>query len=251
MRRKGEKKKVSRLLFRGFSWPSALAEGRFQAQGGGDHRLPVCGPEGLLPIHTGAQRGEFMIEERLIDPLEPVGGGLDGSGVVQMRESQTRPGPVHRVFDRPRANRIAEHVAEDREEMRVLLNRKTFETALPHMPVTVVVPMVAADMAGHPLRHEWAEGCLGGRLHDEVKMIGHEADAEELDEVGGFRGGEPVETGGIVAVPFSSPCLRSSQEILPLRIILYVYCSQCLTASSDARRSATGFARFHRHRGSS
>lgn len=83
-RRKGD-----RPFFEGFSWPSALAQGGFQAQGGGDHRLPVCGSEGLLAVHAGAQRGEFMIEEQLIDPLEPFGGGLDGSGVAQLRESQT------------------------------------------------------------------------------------------------------------------------------------------------------------------
>jgi hypothetical protein len=44
------------------------------------------------------------------------------------------------VFDQPRADRIAEHVVEDREEMGVLLNRKTFEAALPHMPVAAVMP---------------------------------------------------------------------------------------------------------------
>lgn len=32
-----------------------------------------------------------MVEERLIDPLEPLGRGLGGSGVAQMRESQARP----------------------------------------------------------------------------------------------------------------------------------------------------------------
>jgi hypothetical protein len=104
------------------------------------------------------------------------------------------------VFDQPRADRIAEHIAEDREEMAVLLNRKTFEAALPHMPVTVVVPMVAADMAGHPPLHEWAEGGLGGWLHDEVKMIRHQADAEELDGVCGCRRGEQVKECGVVAL---------------------------------------------------
>ena len=141
-----------------------------------------------------------MIEEGPIDPREPVGRGLDGRRIAQMWESQARPGPVDGVLDQPRADRIAEHVAEDREEMAVVLNWKTFEAALPHMPVTVVVPMVAADVAGHPPLHERAEGSVGGRLHDEVKMIGHEAEAEELDGIFGFRRGEQVETCGVVAV---------------------------------------------------
>ena len=62
-----------RLLFLGFSWSSALAQRGFQAQGGRGHRLPVCCPEGLLPIHAGAEGREFMIEQGLIDPLEPLG----------------------------------------------------------------------------------------------------------------------------------------------------------------------------------
>lgn len=74
-----------------------------------------------------------------------------------MREAQTRPGPVPRVLDQPRADRIAEHVAEDREEMAVLLYRKTFEAALPHMTMAPVLAMVAADAAGHSPLHDRAE----------------------------------------------------------------------------------------------
>ena len=51
---------------------------------------------------------------------------------------QTRSGPVPHVLNQPRANRIAKRVVEDREEMAVLLNRKTFEAALPHMPMAAV-----------------------------------------------------------------------------------------------------------------
>ena len=65
-------RKGDRLLFWGFSWPSALAQRGFQAQRGRGHRLPVCRPERLLPIYAGAQRGEFMVEKRLINPGEPL-----------------------------------------------------------------------------------------------------------------------------------------------------------------------------------
>ena len=40
----------------------------FQAQHGRDHRVPVRRSERLLAVHTGAQDGEFMINERLINP---------------------------------------------------------------------------------------------------------------------------------------------------------------------------------------
>jgi len=116
-RRKGD-----RLLFWRRSRTPAMPQRGFQSQRGRSHRLPVRRSEGLLAVYTGAQSSDFMINERLINPLEPLGRCLDGSGIAQMRESQARPGPVHRVLDQPRADRIAEHVAEDDEQMRVLLN---------------------------------------------------------------------------------------------------------------------------------
>lgn len=79
---------------------------------GGGGRLPVCRPEGLLPIDAGAQHGEFTIEERLIDPLEPLGWWFDGQRVAQMRESKARPGPVHGMLSQAGAARIAKDVAE-------------------------------------------------------------------------------------------------------------------------------------------
>ncbi len=84
--------------------------------------------------------------------------------------------------------------------MAVLLNRKTFEATLPHMSMAPVMAMVAANVAGHPPLHERAEcgGC--GRLHDQVEMIGHQAEAKDSDRVRRFRGGEQVEEGGVVAV---------------------------------------------------
>ena len=84
--------------------------------------------------------------------------------------------------------------------MVVLLNGKTFETPLPHMPMTLVVLMVAADMTGHPPLHEAAQCSGGGRLHNQVKMIRHETEAKHFDRVLGFCRGEQVEEGGVVAL---------------------------------------------------
>ena len=53
-----------------------------------DGCLPVYCPEGLPTVHAVAQRGAFMINEQLIDPLKPLSRRLNGSGVAQMRESQ-------------------------------------------------------------------------------------------------------------------------------------------------------------------
>jgi len=97
-------------------------------------------------------------------------------------------------------HRIAEHVAEDREEMAVLLNRKTFEPALPHMTVAPVVPVVATDMAGHPPLHERAQGRTRPGLHDQMEMIGHQAEAEGLDGILVLRRGEQITECSVIAV---------------------------------------------------
>lgn len=66
--------------------------------------------------------------------------------------------------------------------------------------MTAVVPMIAADMAGHPPLHEGTEGRMGGGLQDQMKMIWHQTETKDLDRMSGFRYGEQVEERGEVAV---------------------------------------------------
>ena len=120
-----------------------------------------------MPIDANAERRKFLIKERLIDPLKPLGWWLDRRRVAQMRESKAWPGPVYGVLDQASANRIAKDIAESGEKMSVLLNRKTFEPALPDMPMAPVMPMVAPDVAGHPPLHEGTQDCISGWLHDQ------------------------------------------------------------------------------------
>ena len=68
------------------------------------------------------------------------------------------------------------------------------------MTMAPVMAMVAADVTRHPPLHERAECGVGGRLHDQVEMIGHEAEAEDFDRVLRFRGGKQVKERGVVAV---------------------------------------------------
>ena len=85
------------------------------------------------------------------------------------------------MLNQSRTDRIAEHIAKSREQMAILLNWKTFEPTLPHMPMTPVMLVVPPDMARHPPLHEWAQSSFGIRLHDQMEMIRHEADAEDFD----------------------------------------------------------------------
>ena len=63
--------------------------------------------------------------------------------------------------------------------MVALLNRKTLEAPLPHMTRAAVVPVISADMTGHPPLHEGTEDIHRGRLHDEIKMIGSRENFED------------------------------------------------------------------------
>jgi hypothetical protein len=54
----------------------------------------------------------------------------------------------------------------------------------------MVAPDVVPDVAGHPPLHEGTQCRIGGWLHDKMKVIRHETDAEELDGVFGFCRGE-------------------------------------------------------------
>ncbi|MDF0674466.1 MAG: hypothetical protein P0120_09065 [Nitrospira sp.] len=84
--------------------------------------------------------------------------------------------------------------------MVLLLNGKTLEATLPDMAMTAVVPMVVPDMTGHPPLRERAEGCLGGWLHDRMKMIGHQTQGENLGGMSGVCCVEQIEKGGMVGV---------------------------------------------------
>ena len=114
--------------------------------------------------------------------------------------SQTGPGPLVGLLHQPGSDWIVEDIPEDGEQMPVLLNRETFESALPHMPMTAVVPMIAPDMAGHPPVHEGAEGRLTDRLEHKMKMVGHHAKGEYLHGMLGFSGGEQLQKGSVIPI---------------------------------------------------
>lgn len=194
-----ETPKGDRLLFWRSAGAAARAEGGFQAQGAGDSCLPGCRPEGLLSIYTGAEGDEFMHKEGLIDPVPPVARRLDRQGVSQVRELEAGPGPVHGVVDEPGADRIPEHVAEECKEMAVLLYEKTLEAALPHMPMTSIMAVIPSHMTGHPPLHQWTDRVGGRGRHDEVKMIRHQAEAEDLERMADFGLSKQLKEGSIVS----------------------------------------------------
>jgi hypothetical protein len=120
-----------------------------------------------------------------IDPGDPIArqGDRRGSEPRALRPShpqtEARPTPILRAIDKSCPQRISLGVAEHREQMLVALDRKGLEAALPDMPAAVVVPMIAADVAGEQSLHPTAEVAVAVRPEDEMEMVGHEAPAED------------------------------------------------------------------------
>lgn len=76
--------------------------------------------------------------------------------------------------------------------------------------------MVAPDMAGHPPLHKRAEGfCRSGR-NDEMEVVGHQAEAKDLDGMPGFLRAEQIEEGGIVGglVKDGGTTVATVQEVI-------------------------------------
>lgn len=113
---------------------------------------------------------------------------------------QTGPGPLVGVLHQPRPDWIEEDIAEDGEQMAVLLNRETFESALPHRPMTAVVPMIATDMTSHPPVHEGTEGSITDWLEHKMKMVGPQAKGAYRDGMRGFGGGEQLQKDSVIPV---------------------------------------------------
>jgi len=90
----------------------------------------------LLAVDAGAECGEFLLEERLINPVRSILRQRDRGCVREVGNAETRPRPLGLLFDQPGTDRIAEHISQDREEMAILLNGKAFEASLPHVPMT-------------------------------------------------------------------------------------------------------------------
>lgn len=98
------------------------------------------------------------------------------------------------------AKRIAKHIAESREQMSILLNRKTFESTLPDMTMTPVMPVVPPDMARHPPLHEGTQRRFGRWLDDEMKVVRHKADTEHVYLEFFLGGSEQLQEGSVVPV---------------------------------------------------
>jgi len=69
----------------------------------------------------------------------------------------TAPWPFVHLVNKSGSNGVEEHVSDHSEEMYILLNREALKATLPNVAVSLMIVMIATDVAGHPPLHECAE----------------------------------------------------------------------------------------------
>jgi hypothetical protein len=106
--------------------------------------------------------------------------------------SEARPGIGFRSFDDSRANRVLQHVADDREEGLVgELHGEAPESILPDMTPLRRTTLRLMGVDRHPPVDETAQGVDVARFYDGVKVIvqyGERVDAHGNDFPGGAKG---------------------------------------------------------------
>ena len=82
------------------------------------------------------------------------------------------------MLDQSRANWIAEHIARTVSRCSVLLNWQTLESALPDMTMALVISVIPTNIARHPPLHEWTQGRISSRLHNQMEMMRYKVHAK-------------------------------------------------------------------------
>jgi hypothetical protein len=144
---------------RATGWPERV----FEAQSPGGRLGPGTIAKGRSTAGTVPQTLEVLFRQRRVDTCDPIGRPRDGTWVQEGLEGrmqasrQARPGPLLGRLHETGTKRVAFDVAEDCQQVIVLLDRKGFEPALPNRTAAAVLSAVATDMGGHEPVHPVAE----------------------------------------------------------------------------------------------
>jgi len=80
-----------RLLIENFAGPATWAKRPVQTGHPCELREPVRGAKGSLAIQTGAERGEFVVKQRVLDPVQPCFPVLHGVSTSQTLATSLPP----------------------------------------------------------------------------------------------------------------------------------------------------------------
>src|SRR5581483_3135446 len=89
-------------------------------------------------------------------------------------------------------------VAEHDQEVIILLDDRAFEAPLPDMADAAVLAMIAPGMRDGERLQNAADGLAGRRAEQKVKMVGHQAVAEQLERIAELRLAQGMEESAII-----------------------------------------------------
>ena len=93
---------------------------------------------------------------------------------------EATPAVVARPGHDPGAEGVGLDVAEDGEQVVVILDHRALEPPLPDVPAAVMAAVVALGVGDEQALHQPADRGLQ-RAEEEVEVVGHEAIAEQLE----------------------------------------------------------------------
>jgi hypothetical protein len=214
-RRKGDAHVLSLTQKRGrscfvFAFGSAAGvEGPEEAEAAGSLVDPLIGSQGAIALQCSTHGGQFWFGQGFIDQRCPVARTIErpggeqagGEGLRVVCQAGPRPGlGAVRQFSNG-AERVGFDVANEREQMMVFLHEEAFEATLVDvaLAVRVIVLVIAADVGVGEPAHEGGELAVVLGEENEVKVVGHEAIAQQ--SYGGealARFGQELDEGGVV-----------------------------------------------------
>jgi hypothetical protein len=107
-----------------------------------------------LVIHAGPQLHQFLPRLRRVHPCQPIRRQFERRcrqqilPIAVVTPCEASPSPVLGPSDEPRAQGITLYVAHDREQVSILLDRKSLEAALPDTSRRLSSKMVAMTVGG-------------------------------------------------------------------------------------------------------
>ena len=124
-----------------------------------------------LPLAGGRSLREVLVFGQWVQQLIRLAQAVAG---------EAAPAVVARRFDHAGAEGVGLDVAEDRQQMVVVLNDGALEPTLPDVAAAVVASVVALGVGDEQALHDPADRGLQG-ANQQVHVIGHEAIAIELE----------------------------------------------------------------------
>ncbi len=167
-----------------FRRPSPWAERGLQAEFLRYLLRPLSLTERGPVRHTVSDSVNLFLRLRLVDPFKPIcrprkrAGSQNAVRTADLPGPQAGPGPFLSGCHKVRSQRVPLDVPYDREKVPIALCREGFESALPDVPITLVLFVMASDVRGREPLHPGSQIAITVWPQTQVKVVGHETIGE-------------------------------------------------------------------------